>query len=616
MRRKNKALMPIIAVWIVVVVVGIFVYLTLINPLVRAQKRITTLKAIAKKTFDAAKTQQLDALEKGLKELENEVQASAQDLKPVFAYQHLPFIGYVFRDAQNATFAGEYLLKAGEKMVAAITPYADLIGFKKGSQFSQQPTEKRLETAILTIDKLVPQIDAIDADLEKARDLLVKIDPEKYPTTFFGKPVKEMVKNYHGQILGLVTIVTDAKPLFKKLPYILGKDAERKYLVLFQNDAELRPTGGFLTAYAVFSIDKGQIRVKESSDIYDLDNTISHPAAPEEIQRYHLNVNTFNIRDSNLSPDLVTSIGLFEGLLAKSSRSLDYDGIFTIDTQVLTSILEVLGPTEAGGVTFKSDIDARCDCPQVIYTLEDMITRPTGYLREQRKSMLSVLLFNIMQKSLGVSPSKYWGRLIQVFLTELQEKHILVNLDDKDSQKAVESLGFGGRIVAYNGDYLHINNTNFAGAKSNMYVKDTVTSKTELKGDTYVREITVKYQNDYAGSDCSLLRGGLCLNAPLRNWVRVYVPLGAKLTSFVGSEMKVRSYEDLGKQVFEGFLVVNPKSQSTIKIVYELPKSVIKTEKYSLMIQKQPGMDEVKTTVEYNGKQQTDDGKIDRTFVF
>lgn len=608
--------MPIIAVWIVVVVVGIFVYLTLINPLVRAQKRITTLKAIAKKTFDAAKTQQLDALEKGLKELENEVQASAQDLKPVFAYQHLPFIGYVFRDAQNATFAGEYLLKAGEKMVAAITPYADLIGFKKGSQFSQQPTEKRLETAILTIDKLVPQIDAIDADLEKARDLLVKIDPEKYPTTFFGKPVKEMVKNYHGQILGLVTIVTDAKPLFKKLPYILGKDAERKYLVLFQNDAELRPTGGFLTAYAVFSIDKGQIRVKESSDIYDLDNTISHPAAPEEIQRYHLNVNTFNIRDSNLSPDLVTSIGLFEGLLAKSSRSLDYDGIFTIDTQVLTSILEVLGPTEAGGVTFKSDIDARCDCPQVIYTLEDMITRPTGYLREQRKSMLSVLLFNIMQKSLGVSPSKYWGRLIQVFLTELQEKHILVNLDDKDSQKAVESLGFGGRIVAYNGDYLHINNTNFAGAKSNMYVKDTVTSKTELKGDTYVREITVKYQNDYAGSDCSLLRGGLCLNAPLRNWVRVYVPLGAKLTSFVGSEMKVRSYEDLGKQVFEGFLVVNPKSQSTIKIVYELPKSVIKTEKYSLMIQKQPGMDEVKTTVEYNGKQQTDDGKIDRTFVF
>lgn len=608
---------PVIAiVFAVIAILGILVYFTLVSPLVRAQKRLTTLKQYAKQTFNAAKSQQLDALETNLVALEKELRASETDLKPVFAYQHVPFVGYMFADAQNTVLAGEYLLTAGEKMVKAITPYADLIGFKKGSQFSQQPTEKRLETAILTIDKLVPQIDEIDKDLEQAKTYLLKIDPEKYPVSFFGKPVRATVKNYHSQVLGLVTLVTDAKPLFKKLPYILGKDAERRYLVLFQNDKELRPTGGFLTAYAIFSIDKGQIRVKESSDIYDLDNTITHPKAPDEILRYHLGVSTFNIRDSNLSPDFVKSIGLFEGLLDKSSRSLKYDGIFTIDTHVLTSILTVLGPTEAGGITFTSDTDPRCDCPQVIYTLEDMITRPTGYLRVERKSMLSVLLYNIMQKALGVSPSKYWGRLIQVFLTELQEKHILVHLDDVSSQKAIESLGYGGRIVPFDGDYLHINNTNFAGAKSNMYIKNTVSSVTTTNGDMYTRELTLEYENTYVASDCNLERGGLCLNAPLRNWVRIYVPLGAKLKSFVGSEKTVRSYEDLGKQVFEGFLVVNPKSKSMVKISYELPKSVVKTEKYKLMIQKQPGVEQVTTTVQYNGQKQTGDGRVDAVFSF
>ena len=52
---------------------------------------------------------------------------------------------------------------------------------------------------------------------------------------------------------------------------MLGKDKPRKYLVLFQNDAELRPTGGFLTGFAVIQVDKGKISVIQSDDIYKLD---------------------------------------------------------------------------------------------------------------------------------------------------------------------------------------------------------------------------------------------------------------------------------------------------------------------------------------------------------
>ncbi len=590
--------------WGILVFVLLVGYFTLFRPISSAYARVNKLKVLARATFAAAKTQDLDNLKKNIKKLRQETSEAKRELKPIFTYKFLPLIGFVFQDAENTLEASRYLLSAGEKAVLAIEPYADLIGFKKGSEFSQQPTEKRLETAILTIDKLVPKIDEIDADLEKARGYLEKINPERYPKKLGKTVVRERLNNIYEQVLGLVALMTDAKPLFKKLPYILGKDEERKYLILFLNDNELRPTGGFITAYSIFSIDKGQLRVKESGDIYDLDATISHPTAPEEILRYHQNVNRFYIRDSNLSPDYLESVKTFEKLLDRSSRRLDYDGIISVDTYVLVKTLEILGPTEAGGVWFKADSDPRCDCPQVIYELENIITRPTPYFREQRKSILGVLLYNLMQKSLGVSPSKYWGRLVQSYLTDLSEKHILVYLKDKDSQKAIESLGYGGRIKDFAGDYLHINNTNFAGAKSNMYMRYNIESVAEVKGGKLYRELTIEYRNIYPASDCNLERGGLCLNAPLRNWLRVYVPRGAKLVKFVGSEKQIRQYQDLGKQVFEGFLTVKPLGKAVVKISYELPLQTVVDGKYKLLIQKQPGVEEMSARVVFNQKEE------------
>jgi len=618
MRRKKSRVNKkgLLGLWLVVIVLGALLYFTLFRPIQKVRARSASLRTIADKTFEAAKTQNLDDLEKSLKELKIEVEETKKDLRTVFVYQRLPFIGYLFADAQNGLEAATYMISAGEKSVKAIEPYADLIGFKKGSQFSEQPTEKRLETAILTIDKLVPKLDKINEDLVKAKFYLEKIDPERYPEKVGDTIVRERITQIYDQIYGLVTLATDAKPLFKQLPYILGKDGERRYLVLFLNNAELRPTGGFITAYSIFSVDRGKIQVKESSDVYDLDKTIDHPAAPPEILTYHKGVKNFNIRDSNLSPDYIKSIKLFEDLLEKSSRDLDYNGIISIDTNVLVNTLKVLGPTEAGGVWFKAEVDKRCDCPQVIYELENIITRPTPYFREQRKSILGTLLYNLMQKSLGVSPSQYWGRLVQEYLQELDEKHILVYFKNKDAQKAIESLNYGGRIKDYKGDYLHINNTNFAGAKANMYTRYKVDSSTENQGNKYIRELTLEYNNIYPASDCNLERGNLCLNATLRNWVRVYVPQGAKLKEFIGSEMEVQKYQDLDKQVFEGFITVKPLGKSIVKISYEIPVDKIKTDQYTLMVQKQPGVDEMEMTVSYNNETQTDTLKKDKIYTF
>ena len=265
-------------------------------------------------------------------------------------------------------------------------------------------------------------------------------------------------------------------------------------------------------------------------------------------------------------------------------------------------MLKIYGDTEAGGVLFSAEDDKRCDCPQVIYTLFDIVDRPVNYIKEDRKGILGQLMFALLQKALGFSPSKYWGTLAQTMYRNMEEKHILLNFEDKNLQEAAEKINFAGRISSFNGDYLHVNNVNFAGAKSNLFVKETINSKTTKSiGGKIQREVTVEYKNPYPHSDCNLERGGLCLNATLRNWIRVYVPKGSQLISFEGSEMKVETYNDLDKTVFEGFLKVQPQGFAKATVKYSLPSN-INSNDYSLMIQKQAGETNQELNVQIGNK--------------
>jgi hypothetical protein len=387
---------------------------------------------------------------------------------------------------------------------------------------------------------------------------------------------------------------------------MLGKDEEKRYLIIFQNEFERRATGGFLTAYAFFKIKDGKIELQDSTNIYDLDNAIAnHPPAPEKIKQYHVNVNRFYIRDSNLSPDYVESIKLFESLYKKSSVAQEYDGIISMDAHVLVDMLRIFGDTEAGGQVFSAQQDERCDCPQAIYAIFDNVGRPVNYIREDRKGILGSLMNALFQKAIGFSPSQYWGPMAQEMLRNMDEKHILLYFKDPEMQKAVEKMNYGGRIAETDGDYLHINNVNFAGAKSNLFVTEEIKSKTTFKGGKVEREVKIVFKNPYPHSDCNLERSSLCLNATLRNWIRFYVPKGSELGDFKGSETDVLTYDDLGKTVFEGFMRVNPEGRAEVTVTYTLPDTITK-DNYKLLVQKQGGVSEQEIEIVVDGKKKYD----------
>lgn len=519
----------------------------------------------------------------------------------------IPILGNYTKDGQHAITAGKSLVKAIGTLITSVSPYADLLGFKtaEATPSGQTPKVQSIEDRIVfmaqTLDAISPDLDKVGADMEAAQKELDQINPARYPEKIAGKPVRSMVVSIKDTVSESAQLLTQAKPLIKLLPDLLGNPNAKTYMILFQNDAELRPTGGFMTAYAFIKITKGKINLISSYDIYDLDARFNKRVpAPDAIKKY-LNETYLNLRNSNMSPDFKVSMDLFTKYYNDIPGVLRPDGIIAIDTQLPVNILKIIGPIGVSNWgNFSANNDARCNCPQVVYALESIADQPTSTIKAGRKAVLGPLMNSMMANAMG-SPKRLWPQLFNVVLDSIKQKHLLFYFFENRTQTVAEDFNAAGRIVQYAYDYLHINDANLGGAKSDMFITREVEQEIENVNGTVTKTVSITYNNPAKGSNCNLEAGQLCLNGTYRDYIRVYVPLGSKLISVVGSEVKETVFEDLGKTVIDGFFTMRPQSSSKIVFKYELPKLDLTS--YKMLIQKQPGTPTIKNTIIYNGNQ-------------
>lgn len=586
------------------ILIILFIVFGIVIPGFVALKQAQKTYGVAKLAIAAVKQENVEEASVQLAALKPELLATQKDVQNMGYLRFVPLVNFYYGDAEHLVNAGVYGLNAGQILVESIKPYADVLGLKGAHSFVGGSAQDRIQTAVTTMSKVTPKIDDIGAQLALVQKEIDQVDPNHYPAFLGGKKVQDTLISLRSGVDGASTFVNQAKPLIKVLPQLLGEPKEEKYLVLFQNDKELRPTGGFITAYAIFRLEHGVIHVDSSSDIYNLDATIGNkPLSPRIIATYLPKEPLWNLRDTNLSPDFKVSMDDFNKLYGKAGGYVPVSGIIAIDTHVLVAAMNVLGDIDVDGGHFTTKEDPRCKCAQVIYAMEEYADTPVGYIKANRKGIIGDLLYAILQKAFASSPKLYWGALFQTMITEVNQKHILFNLSDAGAQSGLESLNAAGRIVAFTGDYLHINDANFGGAKSNLFIKEAVDVKYDVKGDGSVtKTVTINYKNPFEPSDCNLEHGGLCLNAIQRDVVRIYAPKGSTLTSSSGSEVKVTSYDELDKTVFEGFLTVRPLGAATYTISYQLPFKV-SSSNLPALIQKQPGTDGILYTVKVNGRQ-------------
>jgi hypothetical protein len=175
-----------------------------------------------------------------------------------------------------------------------------------------------------------------------------------------------------------------------------------------------------------------------------------------------------------------------------------------------------------------------------------------------------------------------------------QGKHLMFYMHDQKLQEALNKLDWTGLMKPYTYDYLMINDSNFAGGKTNLYVQDDVKLEINIDNSGKVKhKLTINYRNPEEYK--------VWLNGINRTYVRAYVPKGSKLTNSKGSENAVTTIEDdLGKTVFEAFVQVQPGSSRELIFEYELPQPVSGKD-YDLTVQKQPGTRDFDYSIYING---------------
>jgi hypothetical protein len=559
----------------------------------------------AKLIASAAKEQNVDLASSEIAQTQTDLAQTEKNFHYLVPLKFIPIVNWYYDDADHMMNAATDGLQGAQLIATSLKPYSDILGLKGTSGGPDATsTSDRIKTVVLSLGKITPQIGNIEVYLNGMKSEMDQVDPNHYPTFIFGNKVTTELSALKTFTDESATAVTDAKPLIETLPSLLGANQPQQYLLIFQNDKELRATGGFITGYAIIQIDEGSISLVKTDDIYPLDDSIpDKPPAPAPILKYFPGVYQFNLRDSNISPDFMVSMQTFKSMYAKSDGPQNINGIIAIDTNVLVSAIKILdNSVYADGQTFTTDNDPHCDCPQVIYALENSISRPLNYVNTTRKSLLGDLLTAIMVKSLNSSPKKYWGPLFQSMITDASRKDILFDLYDPGAQQGIESLNAAGQVRPFNGDYLMIDDVNFSGAKVNIFIQESVDNSYSVASDgTITKTVTVTYKDPFPPSDCSLKDGGLCLNAEYRDWVRVLVPEGSQLVNATGSQVKMTQYNDLGKTFFEGFITVQTEGFNTLTLTYTLPFKLKAGSPLPVMIQKQPGAGNHTFNMQNNG---------------
>jgi len=569
----------------------------------RVYKQARRTEKSVKELIAASEEKDFGKLKQELENTKEEVKKLQSTYKTITWMKIVPFIGGFVKDGQHGLNAALHGIEGAEIVIETIEPYAGMIGFttKEPQVENGETTQNMLDFVIKTIPDIIPKSDELIEKVALVKAEVDKIDPDRYPEEFSGMRIREKVKEGIELVDLIAELVENSKPLLEAAPYLLGSEDERTYMIIFQNDKELRPTGGFLTGYSIAKVSKGKFEPVTSNDIYNLDNLYTPSVeAPEPLRKYikgpYLITSNYRLRDMNWSPDFSEAMELFTKESAKAGID-GIDGIIAVDTQALVNVMYVLVEIQVPGYGgYSNNIVELCKCPQIVYELEHfadlegpivwsenepgkIVFVPPNY--DNRKIIIGPMMNTILSNALGL-PAEKMPALFEAIARSILEKHVLVYMFDEEVQKAAEDFGIAGVIKDYGGDYLHVNDANLGGRKSNLYVTQEVQQDIEIARDgTVEKTLTITYKNPekYTG----------WLNSVLPNWVRIYVPEGSELIETQGLEDEPEPYEELGKTVFAGYFELRPLGVSKVEVKYKLPFKV--SDDYSLYLQKQPGKD-------------------------
>ncbi|KKU26068.1 MAG: hypothetical protein UX39_C0013G0015 [Candidatus Magasanikbacteria bacterium GW2011_GWA2_46_17] len=376
----------------------------------------------------------------------------------------------------------------------------------------------------------------------------------------------------------------------------LGFKEPRTYLVLFLNNTEMRPGGGFIGAYAAVRVDKGTPHILKVEGTEILDNraprNVSSPP-PEALKKY-LYIERWNFRDSNWSPDFASSAAKAMELYAleNGTAASEITGVIGITPTVLQEVLRLSGPVRVGGELYTAD--------NVVQKLEYEVEY--GYARrgisfDDRKKVLADMTHALVSR-LRYDVFRNWSKYLGLAGGMAKEKHIIVFALEPDTQRVLMLKNWAGTMKSADGDYLLWADANLASLKTDLamdrelsYSITPTSSGRAVISAGYMAKVKMKYIHKGKFDQ---------FTTRYRTYARVYTPMGTVFYKVKGSLRNDRTTDpgtvdqgvENGRQWFGAFISIEPGKTGELEWQFYLSPRVsdqIRAGTYKLLAQKQIG---------------------------
>lgn len=228
----------------------------------------------------------------------------------------------------------------------------------------------------------------------------------------------------------------ESRVLISSSPTLLGFDRPKKYLVVVQNNAEARGTGGILGAYAIVEINGGNVKVLKASSNANFPSESKTPIEmPKEFRDLYRN-DPGIFQNSNLSPHFPYGAEIWMSLW-KNRFDEELDGVIAIDPVAISEVLGATGPinTPNGEVYDQKNV--------VEKTLKDLYKR-YEFDNDGRKQFLVTLMNSTFLKLESRQFSKV--QMIRAFQKMVLERRLLIYTKDRESEKDLSETRLGGAL--------------------------------------------------------------------------------------------------------------------------------------------------------------------------
>lgn len=393
----------------------------------------------------------------------------------------------------------------------------------------------------------------------------------------------------------------DLQTLVKLAGSFMNTGGEEKvFLVLFQNNMELRPGGGYIGSFGIVKVKDGAVTDFSSHDVVNFDGRIPDTVRAPYPLPETLGVKTLKLRDSNVSPDWSVNAKVAEDFYKMGKGEEDFDGVIGITTNVLSSFLSVVGPVEVPG--YPGEYDAETGVLNLEYQVEQAFYKQ-GITRGERKSIMNVLGDIILAKAKALPITEKYD-LFRVVLDDLHKKDIQISFKDEALQDVVRNAGWSGEIDrTWDTDYLLAVDSNMNSFKTDYRMRRKMAYTVDFRGDAPKAMLDVTYEHTAKEKDY--------MTKDYQSFSRVYVPEGSWLDSVSGNAKPAVFGSELGKKYFGAIIQVPLGATRNVVWKYTLPKNFSEGD-YDLLVEKQAGLNDVPVTVTIIGK---DGEKTEKSFI-